>query len=153
LVDQTAILREASGGLHGLLEVGRRLDIRRPGQGLQARLPEISKRLFPHFSAKCMMGEAIDPLNEAVGIQSLDTLGDACVEPSTPVVDEAAIGNLMGQRVLERVFEIREESRFIEQLGALKPGEPAPEVVVREAGDRLKQSEGYILANHRRGLQ
>ena len=53
----------------------------------------------------------------------------------------------MGERVLERVLEIRKQPRLVEELGGLEVVEPAAERLVRQLGDRLEQRERHVLAD------
>ena len=40
----------------------------------------------------------------------------------TPLLEEAPVGDLVRERVLEGVFEVREEARLVEELGGLEVG-------------------------------
>src|SRR5438876_2708917 len=54
----------------------------------------------------------------------------------------------MRQRMLEGVLELREEMRFVEELGSLKVRETATEITVVIHDDGLEQSERHVLADH-----
>ena len=56
----------------------------------------------------------------------------------------------MRQRVLEGVFQIREEADLVEELGGAKVFEPAPKLLLGEVRDGLQEGEGHILADHGR---
>ncbi len=65
----------------------------------------------------------------------------------------APIGDLVGEGVLEGVFEIREQAPLVEELGGLQTGEAAAERLLGQLGDGLKEGERHILADHRGGLE
>ena len=54
----------------------------------------------------------------------------------------------MRQRMLEGVLDLREEVRFVEELGSLKVREAATEIPFVILDDGLEQSERHVLADH-----
>jgi hypothetical protein len=52
----------------------------------------------------------------------LDELG---VQRPATLVEQAPVGHLVGQRVLERVLEVGKEPRFVEKLGSLQMSQGA----------------------------
>ena len=65
------------------------------------------------------MGELFDVLDETVGVEPLDRLRDARVERAAPLTEHAAVGDLVGEGVLERLLDLGEERRLVEELGGL----------------------------------
>ena len=59
----------------------------------------------------------------------------------------------MGQRVLEGVFQLGEETGFVEELGGLQVTETAAQLLLGQLPDGLQKGEGYLGANHRGGLK
>src|SRR5262245_59494137 len=55
--------------------------------------------------------------------------------------------------MLEGVLEIREQTRFVEELRRLKVGQPLTEPLLALAGNGEEKRERHILANHGSGLQ
>ena len=53
------------------------------------------------------MGETLDVLAQAVGIEAFDRVDDPRVERAAALVEQAAVGHLVGQRVLEGVLQTR----------------------------------------------
>jgi len=51
------------------------------------------------------------------------------------------------ERVLEGVFQIREQPRLVDELGGLQVVEPTPERVLRQLGDCLEQCERHVFAD------
>jgi hypothetical protein len=47
------------------------------------------------------------------------------VEGAPTLLEKAAIGHLLRERVLERVFELRKQACLVEKLGGLQVGERA----------------------------
>jgi len=52
-------------------------------------------------------------------VQALDGGRHGGVQRAPPRPKEARIGHVVGQRVLERVFEVREKLRLVEELRLL----------------------------------
>ena len=76
----------------------------------------------------------------------------ACSAGAAP--GEAAVGDLVGQRVLERVLELGEQARLVEELGGLEASrDPARSASSGSVGDRLQQRVGHILADDRGRLE
>src|SRR5262245_36727852 len=92
-----------------LLDRGARLRpclaLRGPAGGLE----RVGRGLVPAFGPEQMMREALGVLGEAVSVEPLNRLGNAAVERAPLILKEAAVGNLVRQRVLEGVFELGEE--------------------------------------------
>src|SRR5262245_42635784 len=59
----------------------------------------------------------------------------------------------MRERMLEGVFEVREEARLVQELGGLELTQSPTQVALGRVGNGLQQGEGHILANDRGGLE
>ena len=57
-----------------------------------------------------MIGEPLDVIGAAIGVEALDGPRDAGVELSAALLQEARVRHVVGQRVLEGVLEIREQA-------------------------------------------
>ena len=55
-----------------------------------------------------MVGETLDVLREPTRVERLHRFHDPRVNGAAAFVQDAAVGDLVGQRVLERVFGVRE---------------------------------------------
>ena len=77
-----------------------------------------------------MVGQPVDLLDQPVGVELFDGLDDPRMENAPPLLQEAPIGNLVGEGVLEGVFEIREQAYLVEKLGGLKVGEAVAERIL-----------------------
>ena len=90
---------------------------------------------------------------EPIGIEALDGRHDLAVEAAAPVLQQAPVGHLVGEGVLEGVFEVREEARLVQELGGLEAADRAAQLVLGQRGRRLEQGERHVLPDHRRRLQ
>src|SRR5262247_4004201 len=99
------------------------------------------------------MRQAFDVLREPLRVQRLDRLDDASVQSSPPVLEDAPVGHLVRERMLEGVFKVREDARLVEELGRLEVTQSPTQVVLGRVGNGLQQREGHILPNDRGGLE
>src|SRR5215469_15804933 len=99
------------------------------------------------------MRQAFDLLREPLRVQRLDRRDDASVQSAPPVLQDAPVGRLVREGVLEGVFEVREDARLVQELGGLKTTQRPTQVVLGRVGNGLQQREGHILANDRGGLE
>ena len=127
--------------------------IRRLRYRLCPCLLQVPHRLCAQPCPRRMMREHLDDLAQPVGMQPLDRLHDGGVKGAPPILQQAAISHVVGERVLERVLEIGEQTRFVEELRRLQLGEGTLQIVAAHVGDCLQQHDRHVLAHHRRGLQ
>ena len=85
--------------------------------------------------------------------EPFDGVDNPGVQGSPPLLEQAAVGHLVGQGVLEGVCELREEAGFVEELGGLEVAEPAAQLLLGQLGDGLQQGEGHLRADDRGGLE
>jgi hypothetical protein len=91
--------------------------------GLRPGLAQILDRLVGEAGPDRVVGENIDLLLQAVGVQSLDRLDEGGVQRAAPFLEQASVGDVVGQCVLERVLEIGKQASLVEELGRLELGE------------------------------
>ena len=111
-------------------------------------------RLLPHLAPERVVGQPLDVLGQAVwdgAPRSASTI--AGVEAPPPILEQAPVGHVVGQGVLEGVLEIREEPRLVEELGGLEVARPAAERLLRLLRDGLEEGEGHVLADDGGGLE
>ena len=77
------------------------------------------------------MRQPFDLLGQAVGIESLKGVHNAVMESTPTLLQQAAVSHLMGERMLERVFELGEGARFVEEFAGLEGREAALQDVLR----------------------
>src|SRR5215510_3977917 len=99
------------------------------------------------------MRQAFDLLREPLRVQRLDPLDDASVQSSPSVLQEAPVGHLVCERMLEGVFEVREDARLVQELGRLEVTQSPTQVVLGRVGNGLQQREGHVLPYDRGGLE
>src|SRR5262249_26573291 len=92
-------------------------------------------------------------LGRPVEVEFLNDLHDADVQLASPSLEQARIGDLVRQRVLEGVFDVREETGLVEELRGLEILEPSPDGVLGQRDDGLEENEGQVLADHRGRLK
>src|SRR5260370_16871962 len=117
------------------------------------RLPKVPGRLVPRLGTERVASETLDLLTRLVGGPALQRFQNSQVKRHPSLLQEAPVGNLMRQRMLEGVLELREEVRFVEELGSLKVRETLTEVLFRILDDGLEQSERHVLADHGGSLE
>ena len=94
-----------------------------------------------------MKGEPATSLSSALGIERLEDLDDPGVEGAAPLLEQARVGYLLGERVLEGVLQIREEGGLVQELGGLEATEPLPEWVLGDLENGLEERELHVLAD------
>src|SRR5262249_23827854 len=94
--------------------------------------------LLPHLATESVMGESLDLLAKAIPVKHLDRVHDPRVPFPSQLLQQAAIRDLMRERVLERVLEVWKEPRLVDKLRRLQVVESATERLVRELSDRLE---------------
>ena len=99
------------------------------------------------------MRELLDVLVETVRVQLLDGVDERPVECAPALAEKAAIRDLVREGVLERVLEVREQARLVQELRALESTEPLVQPILVEAGDREQQAERDALAHDGRRLE
>ena len=73
---------------------------------------------------------ALDLLGQALGRECLQRLNNPAVKDTAPLLEEAAVGHLVREGVLEGVFDLGEEACFVEELGGLQAAEPAAQLAL-----------------------
>ena len=67
-----------------------------------------------------MVRQALDLLRDPVTGERLQGRDDAGMQRPPPLLEQAAVGDLVGERVLERVLEVRKEPDLVEELRGLE---------------------------------
>ena len=107
-------------GAERLLEVPHGLAVGRPRQGLLPRLPAVRQGLGPHLPPQGMMGQPFDLLGHPVPGERLQGLNDAGMQGPPPLLQEAPVGHLVRESMLEGVLVLREETRLVEKFSGLE---------------------------------
>src|SRR5206468_3302534 len=125
LLDCFATLAKVRQGSESLFEARHGFRIGRAVGGLGPGLTEICDGLVPNFAAEGMVGQAVDVLSQPVSMQVLNRRQDPSVEGPPSIREDACVGHLVAQSVLEDVFPLWDELRLMEELAPMK---------LREAG-------------------
>jgi predicted homoserine dehydrogenase-like protein len=100
-----------------------------------------------------MMGQPVDMLGKSPRIEALDGFYDPGMERATALEKEGCVRYLIGQAVLEGVFQIGVQASFIQKFRRLKVSQAALKNIVRHFRNSLENSEGYRLADDRSHLE
>ena len=148
-----AALREMLEGCQCLLEARHGLSKGRTRERLGTGLPTVRHGLVPDLAPEGMLGQPFRLLGQTVGIEPFAGFDDAGVQGTAPLLQETAVGHLVGEGVLEGVFEFGEEAGFVEELGGLQVAETAAQFLLGQLRDGLQEGEGHLSADDRRGLE
>jgi hypothetical protein len=118
-------------GFQGLLEACHNLSQRRTRIRLGTGLPTVRHGLVPDLTPEGMLGQPFRLLGQPAGIEPFAGLDDAGVQGSSPLQQETAVCHLVGEGVLEGVFELGEKAGFVEELGGLQVAESTAQLLLR----------------------
>jgi hypothetical protein len=86
-----------------------------------------------------MVRQAFDLFGQAIPGERLEGLDDAGMQHAPSLLQEAAIGHLVSQGVLEGEFALGEKPRLIEKLSGLQMGQATMEHRLGHLGNGLHQ--------------
>lgn len=109
--------------------------------------------MLPQLTPNGVMRETLDLLAGSIVVKRLDGSDDPCVKLTAALMQEASVGDLVGERMLERVLGVREELGLVEELGGLKVCETFPERIVGCVGNGCEEGERDVFADHGCGLK
>jgi hypothetical protein len=139
--------------LQRLLEGRRRLMVCRLGHGPGSSLAAVGYSLVPYLTPQGVVGQSVHLLGQPVGIQLLHGHHNAGVQHPSPLLQQAAVGHLVGEGMLEGVLPLGEQARLVEELGPLELGQTAVQRLLCAVGNGLEQGQGHLMANNRRCLE
>jgi hypothetical protein len=67
-----------------------------------------------------MVGETFDLLGHSVPGECLEGLDDAGMEHPPSFLEQTAVGNFVGESMLEGVFMVRKKLCFVQEFGGLE---------------------------------
>ena len=70
-----------------------------------------------------MVSKPLDMLGQPLGVKAFDGFDDPGVDGAPALLQEAAVGHLMGERVFESVLHVREETGLVQELRSLQAAE------------------------------
>jgi hypothetical protein len=148
-----AILWEMPEGCQGLLEAHHDLSEGRMRKRLGTSLPTVHQGLVPDLTPEGMLGQPFRMLGQTVGIEPFAGCDDAGVQGPAPLLQEAPVGHLVGESVLEGVFQLGEEAGFVEELSGLQAAESAAQLLLRQLPEGLQEGEWHLGADDRSHLE
>src|SRR5216684_4633515 len=86
-------------------------------------------------------------------MEGFNRVHDSRMEISVTLLQQAAVSDLVRERVLEGVFEIRKEARLVKELGGLEVAEPPSQVFLCKLGNLEQESERHVFADDRGRLE
>ena len=99
------------------------------------------------------MREPLDLFGHAVCTDLFEHRHAPGVQRAAPFLEEAAIGHIVGEGVLEGVFKFREQARLVEKLGGPEVGHALPQLVIGLLRDGAEEGVGHILSDDRGHLE
>src|SRR4029453_13242627 len=144
---------ETTDGEQGLLEALDGLTGRGREERASPRSQEVLDRLVPDLPPEGMVCETLGLLVQAIGVEDLNGAEDPSVKPALAILKQTAVGHLVGQRVLERVFHFGDAARLVQEIRRLKVGEALAELLLRDIGDGLEKTDVDVGADHGRRLK
>ena len=153
LLARVARLRQMREGTERLLEVPHGLAVGRPRQGLLPRLPAVRQGLVPHLAPQGMVRQAFDLLGHPVPGERLQGRDNAGMQHPPPLLQQAAVGHLLRQGVLEGVDQLGEQTRLVQELGVLEMREAQAERLFGQLRHGLEEGQRDLRPNDRRGLE
>ncbi len=81
-----------------------------------------------------------------LGRERLEGLDDAGMQHPPPLLQQTAVGHLVGQGMLEGVDLVGEEARLIEELRRLEVRQAAMQRLLGQLGHGLQQRHGHLGA-------
>jgi hypothetical protein len=134
---------------HGqrLLEEIHRIFQSGPSGSLGSSLAKIRDGFLPQLAAQGMASQPFDVLSQPARIEALDRLYDPAMECAPLILEQTAIGHVVGQRVLEAVHEIGGDRSLVQELRGVQAADRGMQLVLRAQADRLEQGERNVLPN------
>jgi hypothetical protein len=100
-----------------------------------------------------MVRQAVDLLGHPFGRQRLESLDQACMQYPPPLKQEAPVGHLVRQGMLEGVLRLGEQARLVQELRGLEVRQATVQGRLRQVDNGPQQGKGHVRANHRSGLK
>ena len=95
------------------------------------------------------MGQFFDVLGQPVGIEPLDGRHNLAMKGAPSVMEQTAIGYLVGQGVPECVLKFREYTGLVEELRSLQPADGGVQFFLGLLGNCQKQHKRNVFPDHR----
>ncbi len=120
LLQHGLALRQRLNDPQRLLEPGPGVLKRPTSYRLQAGLSEVGYRSVSQSAALGVMGKPLDLLAQTIPVEHLDRVDDPRVQGAPPLLQQAAVGDLVRERMCKRVRENRQRPGLEQKLGGLE---------------------------------
>src|SRR5215470_6839970 len=92
-------------------------------------------------------------LRQTSGVKPLDGRYHGRMESAAPIMEQALVGHVVGEGMLEGVFEVWEEPCLQQQLGPLQASQARAELAFRNTANRHEECPRHVLADDRCSLE
>src|SRR5215472_1076945 len=75
------------------------------------------------------------------------------MERASPPLEEALVGHLVGEGVLEGIGQVGDEVHLVEELGRFEVSQTPAQLILAQLHDGLKESQRHLSADDGRRLQ
>src|SRR4030095_4942734 len=96
---------------------------------LVARSDEVFEGLGPRLALGEVMRQLLIVVGEPIGVKLLDRLRDRAMEVAPALHEQALIGDVLDDRVLENVGRLRQEPKLVHDLQRLELAEETVKLV------------------------
>jgi hypothetical protein len=103
-----------------------------------AGLAQVEQRLVPNLAAEGVVGKQLHVLGEPVSEARFDGPRDLGVERPPPLHKQTAVGDLVGQGMLEGILGFVEEASLVQEFGRSETGESERDPVLIDAAHALE---------------
>ena len=119
----------------------------RPADRSNAGPEKMLDRDRPELGLKRMLGKIVDLLVEPFGMEQFDLRRDLRMQCAARVKEQAFVGDVASERVLERVLLIRRRLRFVKEVRCLEFVKVEAEAIFRKICDFPQQCDRNSTAN------
>ena len=137
LLEHRTFWREVDQRLQRLCKAPRGFPVGGPGERFRPRLSAVGESLVPHFAPHGVVRQASDLLTYLAPSKRFQGRDDAGMQRPPPLLEETAVGHLVGQGMRKGVFVCRKEPRLVEKLRRLEVREAAGYGVFGHLGNGL----------------
>ena len=100
-------------------------------------------------AARIMMRQIRKVIVQGRGIQELDGPSHILMQLLAALLEDRVVGDLLGQRVLEDIFDVRDRRLLVDELAKLEVGEETLEFLFRVSADGPGETEDELRGRGR----
>lgn len=122
-------------------------------EGPAGRLEEVIDGAIPGLAVDRVLGQRLGVAREPPGVETFHGAERRRMELPPSIVKQTGVGDLVRQRVLERVLDLGEQARLVEEFRSGEPGQRVPQDRPGDVADLLEHGERDAFAHDGGGLQ